>query len=234
MDDYVIDEQIYYAADKDLLMHGLGPDELGEVNLPVIESLQDKNWNKAMKEEFSSLSEIKTWKLVDNPNNVKPLSCWWVLAKISDGRHKARLVVQRYEQKQGQDNREVFSPVAQHVSMRLLLSIAASEKIKIFVFDVKSAFLNGDLKETIFMNQPEGFNDATGRICLLKRSLYGFKQAPKVWNDEFTSFTRTMNFEDADDDPCVFYNQDRSVILSLDADDGLMKGADVGAMNEIR
>lgn len=233
LDDYFTGEEIDDVTDKALLMHGLESDVFGEVNLSVAEALLDKNWNKAMKDEFSSLSEMKTWKLVNKPKNVKPLSCRWVFARKSDGRHKARLVVRGYEQKQGQDYREVFSPVARHASMRLLLSIAASEEMEIFVFDVKSAFLNGDLKETIFMNQPEGFNDGTGRICLLKKSLYGLKQAPKIWNDEFKSFMKTMNFEDADDDPCVFYNRDRSVILTLHVDDGLMIGADVGAMNEI-
>lgn len=88
------------------------------------------------------------------------------------------MVVRGFEQKEGQDYFEIFSPVARHVSIRFILNIAASENMKIISFDVKTAFLHGDLKETIFMNQPEGFEDGTGRICLLTKSLYGLKQYP--------------------------------------------------------
>ena len=74
------------------------------------------------------------------------------------------------------------------MSIRLILSIAASENIKVMKFDVKTAFLHGEFREEIYMYQPEGFDDKSGRICKLQKSLYGLKQAPKNWNKKFTDF----------------------------------------------
>ena len=86
-------------------------------------------------------------------------------------------------------------------------------------FDVKTAFLHGELDEKIIMYEPEGFNDKSGRICELKKNLYGLKQSPKNWNKKFTDFLNSLHFESADDDPCVYYNKDRShrdkIILPL-------------------
>ena len=85
--------------------------------------------------------------------------------------------------------------------------------------DVRTAFLHGELDEKIFMYQPEKFSDNSGRICELKKNLYGWKQAPKNWNKKFTDF---LDFESTHDDPCVYYNKDRSIMIVLHVDDGLM------------
>lgn len=155
---------------------------IGEIeDISVSNALKDKNWYKAMSDEYKSLIKLKTWTLVEPPKNVKPLTCRWVLRKKQDGRYKARLVARGFEQEEGLDYSETFSPVARYESIRLLLSIAATNKMKIKTFDVKTAFLYSDLHEEIYMNQPDGFNDGTNRVCKLKKSLYGLKQAPKKW-----------------------------------------------------
>ena len=91
-------------------------------------------------------------------------------------------------------------------------------------FDVKTAFLYGDLKEDICMYQPEGFKDNSGLVCKLNKSLYGLKQAPKNWNDKFSSFLKALEFEITDDDSCIYYNRRNIVILALFVDDDLIVG----------
>lgn len=99
-------------------------------------------------------------------------------------------------------------------------------------FDVKTAFLHGELKEEIFVRQPEGFDDGTRRVCKLNKSLYGLKQAPKNWNEKFSKYLNLLGFDCTDDDPCMYYNQDRSMIIALFVDDGLMAGKNKQTMIE--
>lgn len=207
---------------------------IGEVqDIPITEALKDEKWVQTITEEFESLMQMKTWDLVKMPSHITPLTCRWVLREKQDGRLKARLVVRGFEQEKGIDYSETFSPVARHVSIRLILSLAASNRMKLITFDVKTAFLHGDLREEIYMYQPEGFNDKTGRVCKLNKSLYGLKQAPKNWNDKFSTFLQTLNFESTDDDPCIYYNQNKSIIIALFVDDGLVVGKDVQEMLKV-
>lgn len=207
---------------------------IGEVeDISVSDALKDKNWRKAMTEEFDSLTKMKTWKLVNMSENIKPLTCRWILREKQDGRLKARLVARGFEQKAGIDYTETFSPVARHVSIRLILSLAATNKMKLITFDVKTAFLHGVLKESLYMYQPEGFDDGTGRVCKLLKSIYGLKQASKNFNEEFSTFIKYLGFDNTDDDPCIYYNEERSVIIALFVDDGLIAGMDENQMVKI-
>lgn len=201
---------------------------IGETeDIPVSEALRDEKWRRAMQEEYDSLMEMKTWKLVDCPEGAKPITCRWVLREKADGRFKARLVARGFEQKEGVDYTETFSPVARHASIRLLLSHAASEKMKLVSFDVKTAFLYGNLEQDIYMHQPEGFDDGTRKVCKLNKSLYGLKQAPRMWNERVTThFEKKIGLINTDDDPCIYYNKDKSIMLSLFVDDGLVVGKD--------
>lgn len=223
-----------YVTDSVFITQSIESNMIGEVkDISVPEALKDKSWKNAMIDEFESLTRMKTWILVEKPKNVRPLTCRWVLSIKGDGQRKARVVIRGFEQEEGKNYFATFSPVAHHMSIRLILSIAASENMKVMTFDVKTAFLHGELKEEIFMYQPEGFNDKSGRVCKLQKSLYGLKQAPKNWNQKFTGFLKSLNFESTDDDPCVYYNKDRSLIIALHVDDGLMAGKSESYMIEI-
>ncbi|GFV77405.1 copia protein [Trichonephila clavipes] len=95
-------------------------------------------------------------------------------------------------------------------------------------FDVSTAFLYGDLEETIFMKQPEGFKDGSGRVCKLKRSLYGLKQSPCCWNKCFGQFLKDLGFKASEADPCI-YNRERKgrkLLIVLYVDDGLIAATD--------
>lgn len=187
------------------------------------------NWIEAMNDEYSSLIKNKTWMLVNQPINQKVIDNRWVF-KIKENpngtieRYKARLVVRGFTQQYGVNYEETFSPVAKFTSIRAILSLVAIEKLKIKQFDVKTAFLNGDLEEDIYMKQPIGFDDNSGKVCKLLKSLYGLKQASRCWNHTFTNFIKGFGFKSSDADPCVFVRSidNKKVILAIYVDDGLV------------
>jgi hypothetical protein len=139
-------------------------------------------WKEVVNDEMDSLISNKTWKLVELPPSCKTIGCKWVLRKKlkPDGtidKFKARLVAKGFKQKVDVDFFDTFSPVTRITSITLLIAIAAIHDLKIHQMDVKTAFLNGDLEEEIYMDQPEGFVEAgqESKVCKLTRSLYGLK-----------------------------------------------------------
>lgn len=152
---------------------------------------EDKQkWIEAIEDEKNSLIENNTWELVDKieAQNFNTLTSKWVFKIKDDGRYRARLVVRGCQQTQGLDYEETFSPVISNTSLRLIFAIGANLNYKFKKFDIKTAFLYGDIKETIFMKLPEGFQDSNNKICKLKKTLYGLKQAPFEWNLKFAIF----------------------------------------------
>ena len=123
-------------------------------------------------------------------------------------------------------------------SIRILLSIAASLDYEIWQMDVKTAFLNGNLDERIYMIQPKGFikKGQERKICELKRSIYGLKQASRSWNIRFDEAIKSYSFERNVDEPCVYkriqYN--KVIFLVLYVDDILIIGNDVGSLSSVK
>ena len=109
-------------------------------------------------------------------------------------------------------------------TIRSILSIAASEKMHLSQFDVSTAFFYGDLEEVIYMQQPEGYDDCSGKVCLLKKSLYGLKQASRCWNKHFGNYLLKLGFEVSHADPCMFIRStgNSKLIIVLYVDDGLV------------
>ena len=159
-----------------------------EEPLTYLEAAQDEVWRKAMKEEMMAIDRSHTWELESPPSNCKPIGLKWIfkLKKNPKGeiiRHKARLVVKGYSQKKGIDYEEVFAPVVRFETIRALIALAAQKKWMIHHLDVKSAFLNGEIEEVIYVQQPEGFSSKgkEGYVLRLKKALYDLKQAPRAW-----------------------------------------------------
>ena len=128
---------------------------------------------------------FRSWEITDRPYGCKPVGCKWVFKKKvrPDGtieKYKARLVAKGYNQKEGEDFFDTYSPVARLTMIRVLLSLAASHGLLVNQMDVKTAVLNGELEEEIYMEQPDGFvvDGHEGKVCKLLKSLYGLKQAP--------------------------------------------------------
>ena len=147
-----------------------------------MQSNEQKQWLKAMYEEYVSLKENETWELVNRPLNAKVIqNCWVTYVKTScdsNACFKARLVVKGYVQKQGIDFYVIFSPIALYDTVSTLLVVATSKSIELKQFNLKTAFLYGELEEQVYLEQPEGFDDVSGCVCRLERSLYSLKQAP--------------------------------------------------------
>jgi hypothetical protein len=143
-------------------------------------------WKEAIQSEMDSIMSNGTWEVVDRPYGCKPVGCEWVFKKKlkPDGtieKYKARLVAKGYTQKEGEDYFDTYSPVARLTTIRVLLSLVGSHGLFVHQMDVKTAFLNGELEEEIYMDHPDGFiaKGQEGKVCKLLKSLYGLKQAPK-------------------------------------------------------
>jgi hypothetical protein len=137
-------------------------------------------WQLAMIDELAALERTGTWDIVPLPSHVVPITCKWVfkIKTKSDGsieRYKARLVARGFQRTQGLDCNETFAPVAHMTTVRTLIAVAASSSWTISQMDVKNAFLNGDLREEVYMHPPPGVDTPSGHVCPLRRALYGLK-----------------------------------------------------------
>nr|GEU58205.1 hypothetical protein [Tanacetum cinerariifolium] len=153
---------------------------------------ESEKWLNAMNVEMQSMKDNEVWVLVELPPDGKTVGSKWLFKKKTDmdGNvhiYKARLVAKGYTQTPRIDYEETFSPVADIRAIRILIAIAAYYDYEIWQMDVKTAFLNGYLNEEVYMDQPEGFVNPKypNRVCKLKRSIYGLKQASRQWNKRF-------------------------------------------------
>src|SRR5436190_5070006 len=157
----------------------------------AMNSSESPFWKEAINSEIESIMANNTWILTDLPPGCKPVGCKWVFKKKlgPDGtvdKYKVRLVSKGFTQQKGIDFFDTYSPVARISSIRVLLALASIYNMFIHQMDVKIAFLNGDLDEEIYMDQPESFiaKGQENKMCKLAKSLYGLKQAPKQWNQK--------------------------------------------------
>ena len=194
-----------------------------------------KEWIKATEEEMNSMKSNQVWDLVDLLLGHKTIGNKWVLniKRKADGKidkDKARLVAKRYTQQERIDYEETFSLLVRFVSLRLILVIVAWMNIELYQMDVKTAFLNGELDEEIYMNQLLGFElkGQERKVCNLKRSIYGLKQAPRQWNLKFHQAMLNDGFMMMEEDHCVYIKHSNIgfIIMSLSVDDILIAGND--------
>jgi hypothetical protein len=140
-----------------------------------------------MDEELDQREKNDTWELVPRPKKKNVIGTKWVFRNKykKDGqvtKNKARLVCKRFSQVEGIYFEEMFAPIAKMEAIRLILDYACSKNIKVYQMDVKSVFLNEDLEEEIYIEQPEGFQmlEKENYVCRLKKTLYGLKQSPRA------------------------------------------------------
>jgi hypothetical protein len=184
----------------------------------VLHSPDRDEWMTAMQEEMSSMDKNNVWELVDLPPERKTIGNKWVLKvkRKADGsinKYKACLVAKSNTQREGIDYEDTFSPVVRFASIRLILSIVAKQDLELFQMDVKTAFLNGELDEEIYMAQPASF-EVQGherKVCHLKhsiyglkRSIYGLKQSSRQWYLRFHDSITSFGFEMIEEDHCVY------------------------------
>ncbi|GKD24599.1 putative ribonuclease H-like domain-containing protein, partial [Tanacetum coccineum] len=132
-------------------------------------------------------------------------------------KNKARLVARGYRQEEGIDFEESFAPVARLEAIKIFLAFAAHINMVVYQMDVKTAFLNGNLREEVYVSQPEGFVDPDNpnHVYKLKKALYGLKQAPRAWYDMFSSFLLSQDFSKGSVDPTLFIRREGKELLLM-------------------
>nr|KAJ0198658.1 hypothetical protein LSAT_V11C600318930 [Lactuca sativa] len=201
-------------------------------------------WKEAIHDEIDSIMHNNTWVLADLPPGCKALRCKWILKRkmkvdSTIDKYKARLVIQGFRQKEGIDFFDTYSPVTRISTIRLLLALAAIHNLVIHQMDIKTAFLNGDLDEEIYMKQPEEFvmSGIEHKVCKLKKSLYGLEKAPKQWHQKFDDVVFSNGFALNQADKCVYGNFDTSgkgVMICLYVDDMLIFGTDLEEVDKTK
>ena len=234
-DDYLT----YMSEDKNEPVLDNDPTSFKE----AMQSEYSSKWLDAMKDEMKSMSTNDVWDLVEIPEGAKTVGCKWVYKTKRDSkgdieRFKARLVAKGFTQREGIDYNETFSPVSSKDSFRIIMALVAHYDLELHQMDVKTAFLNGDLREDVYMAQPEGFvmeeNKHLG--CHLKKSIYGLKQASREWYLKFDQVIKKFGFKENKKDNCVYvkFRGSNFIFLILYVDDILLASSDKNMLMETK
>ncbi|GJV41100.1 zinc finger, CCHC-type containing protein [Tanacetum coccineum] len=235
--DAIFDENRFSSVLRPSLRIPNGTEDIGgSVVLKEVTEEDVAFWKEAINDEMDSIMGNNTWVLADLPPGCKPLGCKWIFKRKLkvDGtieKFKARLVIQGFKQKSGIDYFDTYAPVARISTIRLLIAMASIHNLIIHQMDVKTAFLNGELDEEVYMNQPQGFimPGNENKVCKLIKSLYGLKQAPKQWHQKFDEVVLSNGYLLNQADKCVYSKFDetgKGVIICLYVDDMLIFGTD--------
>ncbi|KAM2392165.1 hypothetical protein ACFX1X_035690 [Malus domestica] len=227
------------ASDRKILVDNM---EAIQVPTRVEEALKDPKWANAMDEEMLALQKNNTWEVTSLPEGKKTVGCRWVFtvkyqADGSIDRYKARLVAKGYTQTYGVDYQETFSPVAKMNTIRVLISLAANMDWPLKQFDVKNAFLHGNLEEEVYMDFPPGYS--VGRntgVCRLRKSLYGLKQSPRAWFDRFTQVMKRIGYNQSHSDHTLFVKrrQEKVTALIIYVDDMIITRDDFDEISKLQ
>nr|GEY17491.1 retrovirus-related Pol polyprotein from transposon TNT 1-94 [Tanacetum cinerariifolium] len=168
----------------------------------VAVALRDADWVSAMQEELDQFARLKVWRLVPRPEGKSIIKTKWIFKNKKDEsslviRNKARLVAVGYSQQEGIDYDETFAPVARIEAIRLFLAYVAHKDFIIFQMDLKTTFLNGILKEEVYVGQPPGFvsKQYPDHVYALDKAMYGLKEAPRAWYDVLSQFLIDSGFQ---------------------------------------
>ncbi|GFT10124.1 retrovirus-related Pol polyprotein from transposon TNT 1-94 [Trichonephila clavipes] len=181
-----------------------------------------KNWKLAMENELDSLDKHKVWEIVQKPAKSKLIKTKWVYSLKQDDagkniKYKARLVAAGFNQIKNIDYSESYSPVVNIESFRLLIALAAKLKLNVNFFDVKTAYLYGDLEETVYVLPPPGYEKLIGddKVCKLKKSIYGLPQSGRNWYTKIKGELENFGLKQLASDNCVFIKSVNQSVLIL-------------------
>jgi hypothetical protein len=191
-------------------------------------------WCATMQSKMAAVETNRTWELADLPHGHRAITLKWVFKLKRDEadaivKHKAHLVACGFLQQEGIDFDGAFAPVARMESVRLLLALAAQKGWHVHHMDVKSAFLNGDLKEEVYVHQLPGFAipGKEGKVLCLRKALYGLRQAPRVWNAKLDSTLKGMGFTPSPHEAAIYRrgNGGSAMLVGVYVDDLVITGA---------
>ncbi|GJT99514.1 retrovirus-related pol polyprotein from transposon TNT 1-94 [Tanacetum coccineum] len=185
----------------------------------------EDSWFEAIQNEIHEFDHLEVWVLLPKPKSIMIIALKWIYKVKLDEygdvlKNKAQLVAKAYHQEEGIDFEESFAPVARIKAIRIFIANAANKNMIIYQMDIKTAFLNGDLQEEVFVSQPEGFEDPDNptHVYRLKKAIYGLKQAPKAWYDTLSKFLMANNFFKGSVDPTpggIFINQAKYALETI-------------------
>nr|GFA60034.1 retrovirus-related Pol polyprotein from transposon TNT 1-94 [Tanacetum cinerariifolium] len=186
------------------------------------EALTQACWIEAMQDELNEFERLEVWELVPRPYKVMVITLKWIYKVKLDElggilKNKARLVSRGYRQEEGIAFKESFAPVARLEAIRIFLAYVAHKNMVVYQMDVKTAFLNGNLREEVYVSQPDGFVDPDNPnpVYKLKKALYGLKQAPRAWYDMLSSFLLSQDFSKGLVDPTLFIRRNVNDLLLI-------------------
>ena len=222
--------------------------DIGSVTDPItyeeaVSCPQSELWLDAMRDEIQSMRHNGVWDLIELPEGQRPIGCKWVYKTKRDSKgkvekFKARLVAKGFTQREGVDYEATFFPVSSKDSFRVIMALVAHFDMELHQMDVKTAFLNGDLNEEVYMIQPEGFvaNDSGKLVCRLKKSIYGLKQVSRQWYLKFHSVVTSYGFVENKVDQCIYCKVSgrKFIFLILYVDDILLASSDLGLLHETK
>lgn len=200
-------------------------------------------WQAACDDEMASLASNGTWTLEKVPEGVTPIPVKWVFKIKRDSvgnieRFKARLVAKGFRQREGIDYTEVFAPVGKFATFRALMAVVAARDLELHHLDIKTAFLYGELQETVYIQQPEGYAEGgPGMACHLHKAIYGLKQAPRVWHEKLHTALTDLGFEASAADPGFYTNNTGNghrIYLLAYVDDLLISSDSLAAVEELK
>nr|GEZ73432.1 retrovirus-related Pol polyprotein from transposon TNT 1-94 [Tanacetum cinerariifolium] len=192
------------------------------------DALTQSYWIKAMQEELNEFERLEVWELVPRPDKVMVITLKWIYKVKLDElggilKNKTRLVARGYRQEEGIDFEECFAPFARLEAIQIFLAYAAHKNMVVYQMDMKTAFLNGNLREEVYVSQPDGFvdQDNPNHVYKLKKALYGLKQAPRAWYDMLSSFLISQDLSKGSVDPTLFIrrNSDNLLLVQVYVDD---------------
>lgn len=198
-----------------------------------------ESWERAMTRELETIHKNDTWKSVKKPDNVQVLDTKWVYSykalEEEDCKYKARLVVRGFAQKM-YDNNDMYSPVAKMTTIRMLLILGNQLGFHFKQFDVKAAYLNGVLKEDVYIYPPKGVTCKENDVLKLNKSLYGLKQSAKCWNDKVNTILLNLGFVRSDNDFCLYSMVcvENKLYLLVYVDDIILAGNNLVLMDNIK
>lgn len=209
-----------------------------------IQNMEDRSkWDDAIKEELNSLLVSNAWTLVSKPENKNIIDCKWVFTIKNDEngfplKYKARLVARGFNQEYLLDYNETFAPVARISSLRFILAFSNQFNLLVHHMDVKTAFLNGILKEEIYMKVPEGVASTSNQVCRLNKSLYGLKQSARCWFQMFEEALKEKGFKNSLVDRCIYIldrgHFSKNIYVVLYVDDLVIVTANIETMESFK
>lgn len=233
---YDVTEEVELDDDELMLMGTIEPTSYNK-------AATEYSWRQAMKNEIDAVERNNTWELTELPVGKKAIGLKWVFKVKKDAngevvKHKARIVAKGYVQQQGRDFNEIFAPVTRLETVRLLLALAAKNSWEVHHLDIKSAFLNGELQEEVYVTQPEGFvkEGKEHLVYRLVKALYGLRQAPRAWYAKLSKCLEELNFVRCPYEHAVYTKRigEELLIIGVYVDDLLVTGTKVSIIEEFK